>query len=1093
MIRTRASAHRSTHTPARGGVALRKLLAPTLALFLAAPGAAADPCPERGFLDPPAPPAPGALPRIGGWVWSSARVTEVVVRQRERVLAATTPELPRDDVAAEFPACRSGQPPGFSVTVPPAPDAAGLVVEARTADGRTLEIGTVNLDLAGPFGALENSGAIAQGAETSVHGWAISPFGELKVSVLAGDVELANGTAGGRRDDIAALYGAERSGFDLPLSFETLPRGRHALTVRLTDRDGRRTELRGPELINDRALGGLEDSGPIALDAPNVLRGWAITADGGGSVRIRAGDRDLGVFAADRVREDVGRRYPLWPHAGRSGFEAKLSFRDLPRGRYPLMVTFSDAAGEYLTLRGPSVHNDLPIGRVLQNRWRMVDPDPLELSAWVADEDGIATVELVTESGRALAPLDPDGAERPYSAALDATEGKLGEPEPPVATGRVYRTRFDTGSLPPGLHRLAVRATDNRGRSALLPGPLVLRRDAAEDSRAACAGEPFRLFFPGDTETFRWGFAALQELRDLAAGPCVEIGLRGRVEYLRTTFGKQADYRFDPDFPDALRLRPEGSITSTALNELLGLAARLDAPMLVTLDGGPWADARFAAPDIDIVDVLEQDELAVQWNQWGKAEPDDALGGLAGSYGSPQLARMMNLSPYNAAFRHYKQRNLQAAVRTIVEADAVAPGRFVAVNLDPDQYVNPWFYQAQWYDYSPQSLRQFREWLTHGGPYAPGAELAGSGHAPALDLGAINRLAGQHWRALEQVDPPRGRPDYADPWHQLWTAFKRHQVAQHYGDLARWAAEAGLDPARIYTSQTFIQADVAVDVQDRASGWTDEAGVSIAGAKPAAGHLGAILYGPASRNEGRPRSGESLFHDIRAADPDWAVVELHPATIEFPEMLPSHADAYATISRTLNFGARFISPMWGSEVADRFVYPQRFRSYDTFTGSSFEYQLLWWLRYRRDTPVGSLGFPFGNEAVASDDGWTASAAMSKERGEVRLAVAQPWLTLRSASFGTRQLAPGSRLEVRGTWRPGLRVFLDLQPPGSENGGATLALAESAGMLVGVTTPHESVTTDRIALRWLALDAAPIGAVRIDDIRLLAAPASDAAH
>ena len=96
-----------------------------------------------------------------------------------------------------------------------------------------------------------------------------------------------------------------------------------------------------------------------------------------------------------------------------------------------------------------------------------------------------------------------------------------------------------------------------------------------------------------------------------------------------------------------------------------------------------WGDARFAAPDIDIVDVLEQDEQAVQWNQWGKTEPDDALGGLAGSYGSPQLARMMNLSIYNEEFRRYKQRNLQSAVRTILASGAGAAGRFVAVDLDP--------------------------------------------------------------------------------------------------------------------------------------------------------------------------------------------------------------------------------------------------------------------------------------------------------------------------------------------------------------------------------------------------------------------------
>ncbi len=1075
-------------------VPMRRILALTTALLLAVAGdpAFAGTCPERGFLDAPASTEHAVLPRIDGWVWSSARITEVRVRDGERVLGVATPALPRDDVVAAFPGCRSDQHPGFSILVPPTLGANSLVVEARTADGRLLEIGTSAMDLSEPFGVVENNGPIAQSAESSVHGWAISALGDLKVSVLAGDVELATGFARGRRDDVAASYAAERSGFDLPLSFRTLPRGRYFLTVRLVDRNGRQRNLRGPEVINDRALGELENSAPIELDAENVLRGWSIAADGGGSVRIRALDKDIGLFKADVVREDVGKQYADWPHATRSGVEARLSFRELPRGRYPLTVTFRDGAGDYLTIAGPPVHNDLPIGRILESRWRMVDPGPLDFSAWVADEDGIASVTLVSETGRELAPLAPEGGQVSFESLLDETERKLGRPEPAVAMGRVYRARFDTNSLPPGLYRLGVRATDNSGRSALLPGPLVLRRSPSEQARVACPGEPFRLFFPGDTETFREGFVAMQELRELATGPCVDIGMRGRVEYLRTTRGKQQDYRFDPDFPDELRLRDEGSVTSTALNELLDLSARLDAPLLVTLDGGVWGDARFAAPDIDIVDVLEQDEQAVQWNQWGKTEPDDALGGLAGSYGSPQLARMMNLSIYNEEFRRYKQRNLQSAVRTILASGAGAAGRFVAVDLDPDQYINPWFYQAKWYDYSPQSLRQFREWLTHAGPYAEGGELAGSAHSTALDLERINRIAAQHWSSLELVEPPRQRPDYADPWHQLWTAFKRHQVASHYSDLARWAVAAGLAPARVYTSQTFIQADVATGVEDTATGWTDEAGVSIEGAKPVDGRLGAILYGPASRNEGKPRSGESLFHNIRQTDQDWAVVELHPATIEFPEKLPSHADAYATISRILNFGARFVSPMWGTNVADRFVYPQHFRSYDAFTASSFEYQLVWWLRYRRDTPVGSLSFPFGNEAVSSNDGWTSSAvAMASGPGYLRLDVRQPWLRMRSASFGRLHLPAGSRLQVRGTWREGLRVWARLQTPDGDN--ASLPLAESGGLLVGVTGAAETRVVDRIALRWLALDAQSIGEIRVDDIRLIRASGASAEH
>lgn len=93
----------------------------------------------------------------------------------------------------------------------------------------------------------------------------------------------------------------------------------------------------------------------------------------------------------------------------------------------------------------------------------MVDPGPLDFSAWVADEDGIASVTLVSETGRELAPLAPEGGRSPSNPCWTRRSAASGRPEPAVAMGRVYRARFDTNSLPPGLYRLGVRATDNSG------------------------------------------------------------------------------------------------------------------------------------------------------------------------------------------------------------------------------------------------------------------------------------------------------------------------------------------------------------------------------------------------------------------------------------------------------------------------------------------------------------------------------------------------------------------------------------------------------------------------------------------------------
>lgn len=130
-----------------------------------------------------------------------------------------------------------------------------------------------------------------------------------------------------------------------------------------------------------------------------------------------------------------------------------------------------------------------------------------------------------------------------------------------------------------------------------------------------------------------------------------------------------------------------------------------------------------------------------------------------------------------------------------------------------------------------------------------------------------------------------------------------------------------------------------------------------------------VNRGPASRDEGKTRQGLSLLQNIRRTDPRWGVVEFHPATIAFPDRLPSHAESYASIARVLNAGARFISPMWGSHAADRLFLESGFRVYDVFTGTDFEYQFVCWLKARQSIPAGGVLFPIGNEAVSSLDDW----------------------------------------------------------------------------------------------------------------------------
>lgn len=880
-------------------------------------------------------------------------------------------------------------------------------------------------------GAVDSAATlVVDGPSIAVAGWAHDPDGIEAVRVMLGDAVLASAKPQLARADVTAALrncGGDtgKPGFHIEVPATALPAGTHRVDLQAVKRTGAVYPLGSTQVDFSGIVTQIETDGPIAWNARNVLTGWATGRDGDVSVHVTADGREIAKATANGPRDDVGKVFTAWPTAARSGYAIPLSMASLPRGRYRLKVELRAKDGRALALAGPEVHNDMPVGEVLSEHGRYVDPKRVKLDVWAYDEDGIERVEATTESGVTVPARQSVVAEAATLIAFEdaAPDAQLGDYA--RLAGPIHSIDIDASALPPGVHRLVVRATDKTGRQSILPGPLVVRGGGHERGQVvSCAGAPTRLYLPGFRGVFASGFPQMRSLQAMAGGGCVEVGVRGRLEYLRTTKGRQHDYAFDPDFPPIVP-GSGGKTSGESLRELLAVAERLRAPLLITLDGGVWADSRFAVPDYDAVDMLEEDARTAQWNQHDRAEADDALSGLAGSMDNPQLARMMSLNRFNDRFRAYKKRNLQAAVREIVRFARRHPHIDVAVNLDPDQYINPWFFLTQWYDYNPDTLRQFREWLFHLGPYADGGEMAGLRYRRPVTLEEVAALARTRFATIDDVQPPRGAIDYADPWQQIWTQFKRHLVARHYDELATWVAEAGLPPEKIYTSQTFIQADVAVQTDDAATGWTDQAGVSIEGAKPRDGQLGAILYGPSSRNEGKPRAGLSLIDNIARTDGRWGLVEFHPATIELPAMSPSHTDAYRTMLATVNGGARFFSPMWGSIARDQMLKPARFRSYDAFDGTPFEYQLVWWMRLLRESPAGSVRFPFGNEMVDSDDGWRAAETTRLTAHQGALALAGERIEVASPEWFPDRAARSVSVVVAGSW-PGRQPTAELE-------------------------------------------------------------------
>lgn len=841
---------------------------------------------------------------------------------------------------------------------------------------------------------------------------------------------------------------------------------------------GERFKIGSIETPFTQPIAVIEEFNPIHVNGRNIISGWAFEGSTNPLlIRILAKDVEIIRQNVAGKRADVGNVFRAWPSARISGFQFVIPFRQLLRGRYKLKIEVIGSKG-IREFPGPEVINDQPIGIVRSDGDRLINPKLLDIAAWGFDEDGVTSAEVETESGILLGRLPS------HRKDITLTEfeiyRKSNDPIQNPKRGTAYRGRFFSDTLPQGIHRINVRLQDAKGNNTLLPGPIVMKFEKVESSE--CKEAARQIYLPGGHAVFQQGFTQLTTLRAFSSG-CLAVGIRGRVEYLRTTRGEKYDFAFDPAFPESLRSKNGREMTGESLDFLLSAALQLKVPLLITLDGGVWADSKFSAPEVDIVDNLENDEATVQWNQHNRSEEDNALQGLAGSVDDPQLARMMTLNRFNARYLAYKKRNLQAAVHRIVAFTRDHPEILVKVNLDPDLYINPWFYLQQWYDYNPDTLRQFREWLFHLGPYADGEKLADSRYKAHITLANLNRITGCNYRTKEEVEPPRTPPDYSSEWHQIWTQFKRHLVTQHYEDLALWVKEAGLPSEHIYTSQTFIQADVSVTGSDPATGWTDEAGVSIRGAKPQNGHIGAILYGPASRNEGGTRNRLSLIDNIRVIDKTWGAVEFHPATIAAPEQIPSHAESYRSLLEMINGGARFLSPMWGSHARDQQVRPERFRSYDAFEGTPFEYQLLAWMDMLRRIPGNSLIFPFGNTLVTSSDGWLPLAQTKMKRNYGFIELEGQRVGIKSPNWHDTHSSDHPILHIKGSW-PGYVACVTINSVGGKSRICAKSSPNKKNMesnekiVIPITGEIPSIT-----LVWDKKEPEVAASVRVDDIRL----------
>jgi hypothetical protein len=612
------------------------------------------------------------------------------------------------------------------------------------------------------------------------------------------------------------------------------------------------------------------------------------------------------------------------------------------------------------------------------------------VAGWALDPVGIGAIELRHGGARQVATF---GLARHDVAAIHpgypdgglcgfAFEGSLAQDD---SAATVARTRLEVVAI-----AVDGRETLLGTRSVIAPEVLGTWRDfdagAGRDAGEACGAATFFLL-PALSGVPTRSAEGLEARYAPYLSSSTRIGMRVPILYLRTTLGTTGDYAFDPDF-DTTRRHGERAIADDSLSALLAEAVARRLPVLVTLNGGIWADASCTVPEWDINDRLEEDVANCQWNERDEVMPDDHLKHLPGSQQAPELARALTLNVYAGAVRHYKKRNLQQAAAHLVAFMREHPDLFIGVNLDPDVYVNPFFSEAQWYDYNPGTLAQFRHWLAGTGPYAGAADpgvpdLSSYRRSRPLSLDEAGDLANRRYASWDEVDAPRtfsrdpANAYWNDRWVYRWEMFRRHLVTLHYDELAQWLIDAGIPGDRIWSSQGLMApSDGCMPLALRESSAVrnyDSGGVSVEGSKPRNAHLGGIVYGPAAINSMPMENGRPIYATLAEIDPGFGIVEFNTADLRDLRRHPDYAAGYRALRDLWNAGARFVSPMaWnGSNGLARD--DPAYAPHTAWRNTPLEDATFDFLLARAGLPAGSLLWTFGTRHHANDDGWTATA------------------------------------------------------------------------------------------------------------------------
>jgi hypothetical protein len=260
----------------------------------------------------------------------------------------------------------------------------------------------------------------------------------------------------------------------------------------------------------------------------------------------------------------------------------------------------------------------------------------------------------------------------------------------------------------------------------------------------------------------------------------------------------------------------------------------------------------------------------------------------------------------------------------------------------------------------------------------------------------------------------------------------------------------------------------------------DTGGMSVEGAIPRDGHLGAIVYGESAENHIRVEGDANLFATFHQMDPGWAVGEFNTADFRKPNELPTYAMGYRVLREMFNYGARFASPVAWNGSNGAFAGQPGYVSFTAWRNTSTEDAMRDFAIAHAFVPLGTRLWTFGSARDPDTDDWTAAggAGLAAGNGYVDVSPRDGAVTLVSpaplalARRETDLLVLGldtAALESVGVEaRSPSGAWIALAPPR----GAAGLTTTSAGLSVPLSWPGRLAVADQIRITLRLRGSAP---------------------